>query len=296
MDISVIVCTRNRCEKLRHCLDHIRQLRFKGDWELIVVDNGSVDDTANVVKAFAAQVAFNVSLLLAPEPGVARARNLGLVYSRGRIIACMDDDCYPECNYLNHVLRIFRDPEIDFIGGRILLYDPEDAPVTIRRDTREETIPPRSFIKAGSIQGANIAFRRTVIERIGGYDPRFGPGSPVGSGDDIEFIARASAAAFRGGYFPGPTVYHHHGRKTDSDLEVLRQRYAIGRGAYYTKFLLRRETALLYAKSWFELLLKSRHARRRLPGEIRGAIRYSRLRLTEWLRGSVESDEHAPMS
>ena len=92
------------------------------------------------------------------------------------------------------VVDAFADRERAFIGGRLLLYDAEDHPITIRVDTAPIPIPPRSVVPTGLVQGANMAFRRDVLERIGGFDDALGPGTPF-CNDDVDAVARASAAA-----------------------------------------------------------------------------------------------------
>jgi hypothetical protein len=77
-----------------------------------------------------------------------------------------------------------------------------------------------------------------VLSLVGGFDVRLGPGSPPGSAADIDLLQRVSIAGHSGVYDPGPTVYHHHRRRTQQDkLRILRS-YAVGRGAYMLKGIL----------------------------------------------------------
>ena len=78
--LSLIICTRNRCDSLRSCLNYLSCVDFDPDrWELIIVDNGSRDGTGELIKEFAKGVAFRVTLINQPEPGVSRAKNSGWV-------------------------------------------------------------------------------------------------------------------------------------------------------------------------------------------------------------------------
>src|SRR5215469_8201036 len=94
MLISLVVCTRDRCSSLRTCLEYIRRLESPGEWELIVVDNGSNDGTAELVRDFAEGASFRVVLVYEPKRGLGRARNAGIARATGEIIAFTDDDCY----------------------------------------------------------------------------------------------------------------------------------------------------------------------------------------------------------
>jgi hypothetical protein len=151
---------------------------------------------------------------------------------------------------LHQVAAVFDDPVIGFMGGRILLYDPSDARLTIREDEQVEVVPPMTFIPAGRIQGANMAFRRILFDDLGGFDERFGPGAYF-SGGDAEFVARASFEGWTGGYFPGPVVYHHHRRKPGVEAARQMAKYDWGRGAFYAKFALRPDTRRVFLRQWW---------------------------------------------
>ena len=227
MDLSLIICTRNRAEQLRACLASVSQLETDTEWELVIVNNGSSDNTENVATTF--RKAASVPTLVVDEPrkGLGRARNAGIAAASGSIFVFTDDDCYPEPDFRSQVWKTFEDSEIGYMGGRVLLYDLEDAPVTIKTDSNQEPILPFSYVRAGQIHGANMAFRRKVVEAIGTFDSMLGAGTPFPS-EDCDLIARASAGGWSGGYFPGPTVYHHHGRRGVADVLAVRRAYDRG--------------------------------------------------------------------
>lgn len=237
MEISLIICTRNRGAKLRACLAAIAQLEYSGAWELILVDNGSTDDTPDVMKDFAQSAVIPVELLFHEVPGPAGARNVGVAQSRGRLLAFTDDDCYVAPDYLRYMERAFADPSIGYVGGRIMLFDPTDCPTSINESLRPWRKKPRQYVAAGAITGANMAFRREALLGIGGFDEHLGPGTALASAEDADAAGRASVAGWSGQYCPDIVVYHHHGRKK-GDAEKLQKGYAVGRGAYHAKLLL----------------------------------------------------------
>ena len=103
MDISLILCTRDRAGALKGALDAVAALDFAGTWEVVLVDNGSSDTTKAVIEDFAKKVAFPVRYVHQPIKGLSNARNAGLAAARGAIIAFTDDDCYvsaARCVYL----------------------------------------------------------------------------------------------------------------------------------------------------------------------------------------------------
>jgi glycosyltransferase involved in cell wall biosynthesis len=249
--ISLVICTRNRASSLRGCLDALAAMDFNPRaWELIVVNNGSTDDTDEVLAAFAREVPFRATVIHEQRPGLSRARNAGVEAARAPIVAFTDDDCYVAPDFLTRIVDVFRASEYGYIGGRVLLHDPSDAPETIKEDQHAQEIAPYSCVAPGFIHGANMAFRREVWEAIGGFDPLFGAGARFVA-DDVDFLGRASAAGWAGAYRPEPVVRHHHGRKLGADVAKLRTSYARGRGAYYTKGCLDWRTRPLFARHWY---------------------------------------------
>jgi glycosyltransferase involved in cell wall biosynthesis len=248
MDISLIICTRNRSEQLSACLQSVCRITFEQPWELILVDNGSVDKTANVIQKFIETVSVPATYVFESAPGLANAHNAGLRAARGEIVAFTDDDCYPAEDFLAQLWAAFADPSVGYITGRITLHDPTDHPTSINESLSPRTFPPGSFLRSGWVQGANMAFRRQVLLDIGGFDPLFGPGS-LFNAEDVDAAARAGAIGWSGQYCPYVVVRHHHGRKR-SDLAPLLRSYALGRGAYHMKLLLNQRRFWWFARSF----------------------------------------------
>jgi glycosyltransferase involved in cell wall biosynthesis len=249
-DLSLMICTRNRAARLAQSLKRVSAIQSRLRWELIVVDNGSTDTTNTVVAEFAAVTDRPVQFVIEGGRGVSVAKNAGWRTTRSEIVVSIDDDCYPAEDYLDSVFECFSsDPKLGFLGGRILLYDPTDRRVTIQESLKPLFLPPGSFIRPGLIQGANVAYRRPALVEVGGFDPWFGAGAYY-SGDELELMARISAAGWNGAYDPKPLVYHHHGRKTAKDEWHLMRWYDRGRGAYYAKCILNKEMRSIYFKNW----------------------------------------------
>ena len=154
-------------------------------------------------------------------------------------------------DYVDAVLAAFDGrPDVGVLGGRILLFDPDDARVTIDERDHPAEIAPRSFVEAGAVKGANLSFRREALQAIGGFDPELGAGTPFPC-EDIDAVASVLWAGYRGRYDPRPVVLHHH-RRREPDVPRLRAGYDRGRGAYYAKFLLRPDCRRAYAAGWLQ--------------------------------------------
>ena len=248
-DLSLLICTRNRAAQLAQTLKRVSAIQSKLKWELVVVDNGSTDSTSAVLAEYAAVCDHPVQTVFEQGRGVSRAKNAGWRSTRSNIVVCTDDDCSPDEHYLDSIFECFsNDSRLGFVGGRILLHDPTDRRITIQESLEPLAFPPGSFIRPGAIQGANVAYRRTALSDVDGFDPWFGGGA-LYSGEEVELMARISAAGWKGAYDPRPVVYHHHGRKTQQDEWRLRRWYDRGRGAYYGKCMLNRRMRKVYVKN-----------------------------------------------
>jgi GT2 family glycosyltransferase len=96
-----------------------------------------------------------------------------------------------------------------------------------------------------SIIGCNMAFRRRVFERVGAFDPRFGPGGRIGTVEDTDFLYRVHQAGCRVIYSPDVLVHHNHGRRTDEDVQRRMRLYVAGHGAFYAKYILKADPVIL---------------------------------------------------
>lgn len=268
-----MICSRDRASQLHRCLTALEQIRTSINWECIVVDNGSTDDTSKIVRDWSLKAKIPVTLLYEGIAGTSRAKNLGWRHAKGKIITFTDDDCYLDPNMLSDTFECFKESDIAFLGGRVLLHDPDDYPITIQTLNQRIDIPPESFIRAGLIHGANFSFTRESLEAVDGFDNHFGAGTPFPC-EDVDLMARISFHGYWGAYDPKPFVYHHHNRKTKEQAKSLMNFYDCGRGAYYAKAINTSKMRWIYIKRW---LVSARRNPKRFYRELVGAIRYLQL-------------------
>jgi glycosyltransferase involved in cell wall biosynthesis len=275
--VSLVICTRNRARQLDACLSSVANIRCDRPWETVIVDNGSRDHTKDVATSFFREHPVPGHYVWEPNPGLSNARNAGIVASGGDLIAFTDDDCYPASDLLDRMCEIFADQRIGFVGGRILLHDPRDYPLTVNESTETLRFAGGSVVPCAVVQGANMAFRRAALLAVGGFDPALGAGTRFPA-EDWDAVARVCISGWDGGYFPAPTVSHHHGRTAIDARQQLRT-YHYASGAVFAKLLLSRATRRPYARHWARRILgDAKYHHRKLAQQFRGAIDYVRSR------------------
>ena len=272
MDLSLVISTRNRAAQLEQALESYARLQYQGAWELVIVDNGSSDATPQLLEAFGRRFSGNVRVLQHARPGLGAARNVGWRAAGADIVAFTDDDCYPQQDYLARIDGCFSDPRYGFVGGRVLLHDPSDYPVTIQLSDQRVEFPPKSYIAPGEVHGANFAFRRQALEAIGGFDERLGAGTKYYSAEDTDAMARVSAMGWWGLYDPAPTVSHHHRRREAKERQRMRKAHGIGTGAYFIKCLANPEMRRKYLFRWPNAMVRA--GVRRSLWQVVGAWRF----------------------
>ena len=264
---SVIIPTCNRSLALAQTFTHLGRCAAPAgrQWEIVVVDNRSTDDTKKIIEEFAATAPVPVKYVWEPRQGCCHARNTGFVQSVGDIVVFLDDDCHPPENWLQTIADKFdADPALGFLGGRVELADPTDLPISIRRVYRSaEFTNPSDHINF--IASCNMAVRRAEMARLGGFDPRFGPGSRRKLvADDFEFVYRAFKQGSKIVYFPDVVVYHAHGRKTQEAFLSVMKGYSRGWGALWAKHALLGDVQALRLGYWrVRALLRERAEDRR---------------------------------
>lgn len=248
----MVVCTRNRGAHLRPTLDSVAAAALAEtavQVELVIVDNGSTDDTAAVISAFKAGSPIAVVDVVEPLAGLSRARNRGLSVATGEIIAFTDDDCRLEPDYFTDLAAHYRNQQgLVLRGGRIELGDPTDLPFTIKTDDLAATLSGETH-PGGFIHGANMTAPRALFDKVGPFDVRFGAGAVFSAAEDTDFILRTQEAGIPVEYVPDMAVRHYHGRKALSDIAKLSRGYQVGNGALMAKHL--RTNRLLPRHLWW---------------------------------------------
>jgi len=244
--ISVVVCSLNGSRTLRACLEALEHQTIRAETQVVVVDDGSSDTTAEIARTY------DVDLIVHERNlGISAARNTGVAAARAPIVAFTDDDCIPDRRWLESLLSVHGRQGVVGVGGPVdvasvrtlvhayLAEHPPIAPLELELE-RHRNLPGRVLLYLRSMwaptrpsgeravysfPGANMSFKRDALVAVGMFDPEMTFGS-----DDEHICAKLRAATSSSSAlsFAPDALVHHDYQGTLGDL--LRRNYAYGRG------------------------------------------------------------------
>lgn len=196
--ISVVVCTYNGSKTINDTLVGLAKLEYP-NYEVLVVNDGSNDNTAEIASQF------NVQLISTENRGLSSARNTGLYASKGEIIAYIDDDAYPDPKWLTYLASSYLSTNHSGIGGPNL--PPKQAELISQCVANSPGGPCHVLLDdevAEHIPGCNMSFKKSVLMEIGGFDHVF-----KAAGDDVDICWRIQEKGYTIGFHHSAFVWHH---------------------------------------------------------------------------------------
>ena len=197
--VSVIVCSYNGAPTLAACLESLGKLNYP-NYEVILVDDGSTDDTASVAARFP-----QVRYIHQENHGLSHARNTGARAAQGEVLAYTDSDCMADADWLYYLVTALLSGNYAGVGGpnvtppaaksvqACVAAAPGGPSHVLLTDTVAEHIP-----------GCNMAFYRWAFEAIGGFDVEYRT-----AGDDVDFCWRLQQADYVIAFSAAAIVWHH---------------------------------------------------------------------------------------
>ncbi len=271
--VTVAICTRERPEALRSCLKSVLALRYP-DLEIVVVDNApSSRSTHDVVTGV--DVEGRVRYVEEPRAGVSWARNRAVAEASRDIIAFLDDDEVADPYWLAELVRALEEvPNAEVVSGPMVA-----AEIATKAQAWFEMYGGHNKGKANSRRiygpegdqaqnayyplppfgtGGNMAFRRSALERVNGFDTALGAGSPAAGAEDTMAFTRILVSHGTMVYQPTAVVWHYHRR----DYAALRRQmrgYGSGMTSYYFALLVSGPRAAanlvrLVPRAWHDFL------------------------------------------
>jgi GT2 family glycosyltransferase len=294
--ISVVVCTRDRPDTLRKCLEALQRSSYEPT-EFLVVDNAPAQSATRRVVADLASADPRIRYTCEPAPGLSRARNHGLAAAQFELIAFTDDDILVEPMWLNAVAAGFAaDPSTACVTGPVAARS-LNSRAERYFDSRypwADAFEPRRFdlelnrghsplypFNAGIFgTGANFSIRKAIADKLGGFDPLLGAGGPGKGGEDLDMFVRLVQAGYRISYLPAALVWHQH-RSTDEALGHQVYGYGHGLGAYVAKRLVARDVSVRTLTHGLAHSIA-------LAGRMRRAAKASQQRTRSWRLAGLE--------
>jgi GT2 family glycosyltransferase len=301
--VTIVVPTCGRPAQLTKCLDSLRALRYP-EFEVLVIDNRPGDPSTRTVVTAASAGEDRIRYRAELRPGSSVARNAGVRDARNEIVAFTDDDVVVDASWLEWLVRPFvQDPRVDVVTGLVL---PARLDTPAQWWFEEYAGFAKGFARQGYDldtdraddlflypywggafgSGNSMAFRRSALAAIGGFDPALGAGSPARGGADIEVFSHLILRGGRLVYEPRAICWHEH-RHDEAALRRQISSYGVGFTAVLTKWLLR-DPRVLFAMARGAAMLARRALsrgdarqgkRRSLPA------RFNRLELRGYLLG-----------
>lgn len=236
--VSVVICTRDRPASIGATLESIAAQDYP-TFDVLVVDQSRDEETRRVVQE-AQGCGPIVRYVHLATPGLSRAYNAGVHETRSDILAFTDDDVTAPPNWLRSIATAFAaHPAVGLVYGQVLI-----PPEYVGREGLDGVTPGLPIPERRVLDrrhgfrvfgmGANFAARRTLFDRVGGFDEVLGGGGPLQSSQDFDFMYRV----FRSGestLLEPDVVVHHYGFRSSTEWPATIRSYGIGVGGFCLK-------------------------------------------------------------
>ncbi|MBJ6751579.1 glycosyltransferase [Geomonas anaerohicana] len=216
--VSVVICTHNRAELLRDSIAAVCNQDFpRSEYEVLVVDNNSTDDTRQTTETLQATSPVPIRYIFEARQGLSFARNTGIRNAKGEIVAFVDDDIDAEQGWLRAICEAFDDKTVACAGGPIRPVWPGERPQWLTRDwegyltiNEFEAAAESGFFRGPSYPwGANIAFRRSVFDHVGLFPQNLGRiGKKLLSNEELNICRSIEQAGFTIKFAPAAVIHH----------------------------------------------------------------------------------------
>jgi len=269
--VSVALCTRDRPDDLRKCLQALRAMR-PAPLEIVVIDNAPSDDRSQEVTS---QIG-GVRYVREPRPGLSWARNRALIECAGEVVAFVDDDVTVDKHWVGRLREAFAEnPTAGVVTGLICPSELETEaqvqfeghggfgrgydPKWFHPPVGPRGLPWKSAATGTLGSGANMAFRQAVFEQVGLFAPELGAGTRTDGGEDLEMLYRVIKHGIPIAYEPRALVWHRHRREVEA---LIKQMHGWGIGClafvHHAKRLFPEEVSNLrrFERYWMSVLLK----------------------------------------
>jgi GT2 family glycosyltransferase len=244
--VSIVVCTRNRPEHIETCIQSLLEQQYH-NIEVVIVDQSSSTESYKIIQRLFGSAKIKIRYTATNSVGLSKARNIGIKYSSGEIVAFTDDDVIADKNWILNMVNDFHEySTINCIFGKVLpLFYGKSRRAICTLDIPNYKLYSHTHLNPYGVGvGNNMSFRKELINIVGSFDERFGVGSPLGGADDIDYIYRVFLNGFDILYSPEVVVYHKQWKEDETLNEVVKA-YHFANAAFITKHLIKAHPGIL---------------------------------------------------
>ena len=240
MNVSIVLCTYNRCQTLKRALESVAALQMPKtvSWHILIVDNNSKDETRKVAESFCLRDPEHFRYVFEPQQGKSNALNRGVREASGDILAFIDDDVTVEPDWLFELTKPLADGQWAGTGGRVFLPEGFSPPDWIAPEGHHSLLSilanfdmgPEPCVLSKPPIGNNMAFRKAVFNSYGLFRTDLGPkpGSEIRH-EDTEFASRVMKDGGKILYVPSAVVHHEVEERRLKKKYFLAYHFAWGR-------------------------------------------------------------------
>lgn len=222
MNLSVIICTYNRSESLKRTLQSLKVMLVPDDteWELLIVDNNSKDNTKEVVNDFIKVSGLNCRYVFESKQGLSNARNRGVKEAGGEIVAFTDDDVIVDKYWIQNMAKVFKGNNVSCVGGRIFPIWEKPCPKWLVNNLWHLSClygplalldygDNQFYLEKSTLWGANFAVRKRMFGEYGYFNTFLGRiHGKLYAGEETAFIRKLIKNEEKVLYVPDVTVHH----------------------------------------------------------------------------------------
>ncbi len=229
--VSVVVCAFNEELRIKDCLNSIKPQTIDNfEYEILIIDNESSDDTENICRKFVEKnkINMNINYMRIEHVSLSKSRNIGIKNTTGSKIIFIDADALADKNWLSELLTGFENPEVDIVSGKIKNLNIESNFSQFIYKAHFESLVTEDKTQVlnhgdSNLIGANMGFRRIVFEKLGGFFNNI-----KGRGDEtaVATMYFNLCPSRREKYVSSAIVYNEH---ADSLFVWLKQQYSEGK-------------------------------------------------------------------
>lgn len=205
MKISIIITIYNEEKTMKRTLDSLVNQSYEGEYEIVIVDAGSKDNTIPIIKDYIENHP-NKNIRLSVEEGVSRSegRNLGVEKAKGEIVAFIDGDCEADKNWVKTLVSKMEENNVEAVGGKCIT--PKEASllqelIGYELDYRFETIKEG---RVNRLPTMNLAVKKSIFQELKGLN------TDLITSEDMDFGYRLNKKGYKMVYTKDAIIYHHH--------------------------------------------------------------------------------------